>query len=219
VLTINNENIDVIVPALKTLYTLYNWGVEESGGRDPLIPKGLVDAGYGETRLRYWAMLMRNWTKAEPLSRLITFSIKYHQEKGDIWFYEDGRPIKENFTGDQRQINIVIEQIMSDIENGLRFKIEKYFLNYYLLSKHVLGEENAGQDWSEFIEYGTTDKRVIDLQNIGFSRGASRYLISEYGNFLTFSDTGELLNVKDSELINAIDKKNEHYEEVLEIFG
>ncbi len=219
VLTINNENIDVIVHALETLYEMYNWGVEESGGRDPLIPKGLVGVGHGMSRLRYWAMLIRNWTKAEPISRLITFSLKYHQEKGDIWFYEDGRPINEKFTGDQKQINIIIEQIMSDIENGLRFKIEKYFLNYYLLSRYVLGEENAGQDWSEFIEYGTTDKRVIELQNIGFSRGASRYLISEHSDLLTFSDTGELLDVKETELLKVIDKKNEHYEEVLEIFG
>lgn len=219
VLNITNENIDIIVHALETLYTMYNWEVEESGGRDPLIPKGLVEAGYGKTRLRYWAMLMKNWTKAEPLSRLITFSIKYYQDKGDIWFYEDGRPVNEKFTGDQKQINIIIEQIMSDIENGLRFKIEKYFLNYYLISKNILGEENAGQDWSEFIEYGTTDKRVIELQNIGFSRGASRHLINEHGNLLSFNDTGELLDVKESDLLNSIDKKNEHYEEVLEIFG
>lgn len=219
VLNISNDNIEVIVHALETLYTMYNWEVEESGGRDPLIPKGLVEVGYGKSRLRYWAMLMKNWTKAEPLSRLITFSIKYHQDKGDIWFYEDGRPRNEKFTGDQKQINIIIEQIMSDIENGLRFKIEKYFLNYYLISKNVLGEEHAGQDWSEFIEYGTTDKRVIELQNIGFSRGASRYLIGGHGDLLSFSDGGELLDVKEADLLSAFDKKSEHYEEVLEIFG
>ncbi|MCC7004740.1 DEAD/DEAH box helicase [Candidatus Nomurabacteria bacterium] len=218
VLNISNDNIEIIVHALETLYTMYNWEVEESGGRDPLIPKGLVNVGHGKSRLRYWAMLMKNWTKAEPLSRLITFSINYHQERGDIWFHEDGIPKNERFTGDQKQINIIIEQIMSDIENGLRFKIEKYFLNYYLISKYVLGEENAGQDWSEFIEYGTTDKRVIEMQNLGFSRGASRYLISEHGNFLSFSENEELLDVSEGELINAFDTKNEHYEEVKEIF-
>lgn len=218
VLNISNDNIDVIVYALETLYTMYNWEVEESGGRDPLIPKGLVNVGHGKSRLRYWAMLMKNWTKAEPLSRLITFSINYHQDKGDIWFYEDGRPKNERFTGDQKQINIIIEQIMSDIENGLRFKIQKYFLNYYLISRHVIGAENAGQDWSEFIEYGTTDKRIIELQNLGFSRGTSRYLINEYGNLLSFSEAGELLGVKESELLDAFDKKSEHYEEVKEIF-
>jgi len=217
ILNISNDNIEVIVHALETLYTLYNWEAEESGGRDPLIPKGLVEAGYGKSRLRYWAMLMKNWTKAEPLSRLITFSIKYHQDKGDIWFYEDGIPRNESFTGDQKQVNIIIEQIMSDIENGLRFKIEKYFLNYYLISKNVMGEERAGQDWSEYIEYGTTDKRVIELQNIGFSRGASRYLINTHGDLISFSDAGELVNIEENELFNVLDKKNEHYEEILEI--
>lgn len=201
------------------MYQLYNWEVEESTGRDPLIPPGLVKAGYGASRLRYWAMLLRNWIKAEPLSRLISFSINFHNEKGDIWFYEDGAPKKEKFVGNQKQINIIIEQIMSDIENGLRFKIEKYFLNHYLLSKHILGKDQAGINWSEYIEYGTTDRRIIELQNVGFSRGAARYLLKEYGNIMIFGENAELLDIDEEKLRISLDKKHEYYEEVSSILG
>ena len=218
VLEINVEDNDQITSALEILYDLYGWGAEESSGRDALIPQGLVNAGYGKSRLKYWAMLLRNWTKSEPLNRLISFSIKYHFDTGVIWFHEDGIPIKENFIGNPKQINIIIEQIMSDIEDGLRFKIEKYLRNYYLLLKHVLGEENAGLDWSEFIEYGTTDQRVIDLQRLGVSRGASKYLLGEYSAFFTFNEYGQLVEIRESELLGQLDKDSEYYEEINEIF-
>lgn len=218
VLNVSNDNNALIVSALEILYDLYNWEVEESSGRDPLIPPGLIKVGYGKSKLNYWAMLLRNWTKSEPLSRLIGFSITYYTDKGEIWFQEEGVPKNEKFTGSQKQINIIIEEMMKDIENGLRFKIEKYFLNYYLLSKYVLGEEKAGQDWSEFIEYGTTDKKIIELQNVGFSRGTSRHLLDKYFNYLSFNNENQLIEVRDKELIKAFDKKDEHYEEVIEIF-
>jgi hypothetical protein len=218
-LNISTEHNEVIIHALGVLCDLYDWEKEESNGRDPLIPGGLVRSGYGKTRLKYWAMLLRNWTRSEPLSRLINFSINYHTEKGDIWFYEEGRPKNERFMGDQRQINVIIEQIMSDIENGLRFKIEKYFLNYYLLCKYILGEENAGDDWSEFIEYGTTNKRVIEMQNLGFSRGASNYILNHHSDLLSFDDDGHLLEFKEKELLDVFDRKDEHYEEIVEIIG
>lgn len=218
VLNINVENNEIIVRALETLYDLYNWEIEESKTKNPLIPPGLIKFGHGKSRLKYWAMLLRNWTKSEPLSRLIGFSITYYTDRGEIWFQENGKPKSEKFVANQKQINIIIEEMMNDIENGLRFKIEKYFLNYYLLSKYVLGEEKAGQDWSEFIEYGTTDKGVIELQNIGFSRMTAKYLLDKHGELFLFSDENQLMEVKENDLLECFDEKDEHYEEVKEIF-
>jgi replicative superfamily II helicase len=219
IFNIDNNNTDTIVQSLEVLYKLYNWDIEESSGREPLIPSGLVKKGYGSSRLRYWAMLMRNWTRAEPLNRLISFSLNYHNENGYIWIIINGQPKKEKFIGDQRQINIIIEKIMDDIENGLRFKIEKYFLNYYLISKHVLGSDVFIQDWSEFIEYGTTDRKIIELQNIGFSRGASRCIINDYFDFVVFDENDELVNIDEDKLLKNFDKKNEHYEEIIDMLS
>lgn len=217
VLNINTDDNDVIVKALEVLYTLYNWEIEESNGRDYLIPSALIKAGYGRSRLRYWAMLLRNWTKSEPLSRLISFSINHHADKGYIWYLEKGIPTKEEFIGDQKQINIIIEQIMNDIENGLRFKIEKYFRNYYLLLKYVLGEDLAGHDWSEYIEYGTIDNRVIELQRLGFSRGASKYLLDHHMNTFSFNEIGQLLKINEKVLLSDFNKENEYYEDIVQI--
>lgn len=216
-LNLYTDDNDTLLHALETLYNLYGWEKEESQGRDPLIPSGLIKLGLGKTRLKYWSMLLKNWTRAEPLSRLITFSIKYHSDRGVIWFREEGLWISEKFTGNQKQINIIIEQIMNDIEQGLRFTIEKYFLNYYLLSKHVL-DESAGPNWAEFIEYGTLNKKSIELQNIGFSRGASSYLLKHHIDCLSFSESEQLADIDEKKLLNEYDKKEDHYPELLEIF-
>lgn len=212
---VNEVTDEIAYTALEVLYDLYNWEVEESGGRDPLIPPALIKANYGKSKLKYWAMLLKSWTKSEPLSRLIRSSIAYHSQKGEIWYREGGVWENERFVGNAKQINIIIEQILSDIENGLRYKIEKYFLNYYLLARHVLGSEKAGPDWSEFIEYGTTDKKNIELQNIGFSRMAAKYLLEKHRDTLIFQEN-ELIEIKKEELMAELDKKSESYEEIIE---
>lgn len=217
-LNLYTEDQNILLHALETLYDLYGWDKEESQGRDPLIPKGLVENDFGKSRLKYWGMLLKNWTRSEPLNRLITFSIKYHSDRGVIWFREEGRMTSEKFTASQKQINIIIEQIMSDIEQGLRFTIEKYFLNYYLLSRHVLGEK-AGPNWAEFIEYGTLHKKSIELQNVGFSRGTVSYLLKNHADCFSFTELEELTNINENKLLTEYDKKEEHYSEVVEILG
>lgn len=215
-LNLYTEDQNVLLHALETLYDLYSWDKEESHGRDPLIPKGLVKNDFGKARLKYWCMLLKNWTRAEPLSRLITFSIKYHSDRGVIWFREEGLWTSEKFTASQKQINIIIEQIMNDIEQGLRFTIEKYFLNYYLLSEHILGEK-AGPNWAEFIEYGTLNRKSIELQNVGFSRGASSYLLKNHSDCFTFNEHEQLASINEQKLFIEYDKKEEHYSELVEV--
>ena len=105
---------------------------------------------------------------------------------------------------------------MSDIENGLRFKISKYFLNYYLISNHLFGEENAGADWSKFIEYGTTDKKMIELQNLGLSRTSSTYLIKKHADLFIFDEEDKLIKISSEILRKKLHKENEYYEEIIE---
>ena len=202
---------------LERIYDLYNWEEEESIGRDPLIPQAMASKGYGKLRLKYWAMLMKHWINSEPLNRLILYSAYFYRERGTIWFREDGRMINESFTGNAKQINIIIEQILNDIENGLRFRIEKYMLNYYLLCKFQLGEQNAGQNWAELIEYGTANRRAIELQNAGFSRSTAVYLLDNNLDCLVFDQTVSLVDINEEKLLANISADNEHYDEIKEI--
>lgn len=210
-----NEDTNFI-SVLERMYELYNWEKEESGGRNPLIPKALITAGYGKSRLGYWGMLMKHWINSEPFSQLVVYTNFYYKNKGVIWFIEDGKPVSENYSGNPKQINIIIEQLMADIENGLRFRIEKYLLNYYLLCRFQL-PELPGQNWAEQVEYGTSNKQSIELQDVGFSRSAASFLLKEYKKFLVFDADSSLISIDEENLLAKISADSDHYEEIKEI--
>ena len=105
--------------------------------------------------------------------------------------------------------------LLFDIDNILRFKLEKYFNNYFLLLKEKLGKENAGANWAEFLEYGTTDRKIIELQNIGFPRHLAKFILDNHSNCLTFEDD-ILLNFDHEKLEDEINKQTPEYEEIKE---
>lgn len=212
----SKANMDSL-PLLTKLYELYEWDTEETKGRNPLIPPGLVKAGWGESRLSYWAMLMDHWIKSEPLNRIIGYSLHYHQERGYIWFSEGGRPIKETFVRSARHTNIVIEQVMSDIENGLRYRIVRYLQNYYDLSKQKLAGEDLGPNWAELVEYGTLDKRSVSLQNTGFSRTAAEHLLATHLECLTFDAQSGLERIDIELLITRMSSDHDLTAEILDV--
>ncbi len=206
-----------LLPLLEKLYDLYQWGVEETHGSSPLIPAALVASGYGKSRLKYWAMLMDHWIKAEPLNRLIVFSIFFHERQGYIWFRENGRPKREDFVRDARHINIVIEQLMNDIENGLRYKIVRYLQNYYDISRHVLGPESNVVNLAELVEYGTLDPRCKSLQNLGFTRTGAEYLLANHHDLFVFDRNDELLGVSSDRLLAEVGTDQDVFQEILEL--
>lgn len=213
-----NKETDV-ESVLGIIYDLYSWESEESSGNSPLIPKAMIkNHNIGKARLSYWAMLMKHWMNGEPLNVLISNSIRYHAGRGYIWLREEGGLlVKEDFIASQKQVNAIIEQVMSDIENGIRFRIEKYLLNYYLLCRFQFGDLAGGTNWSEMIEYGTSDKKCIELQNIGFTRAAATFLIEKQIEFISFSHEGELLDIDRNKLDLAIANDNEFKQEILEV--
>ncbi|QXC46897.1 DEAD/DEAH box helicase [Rhodococcus qingshengii] len=198
---------EVYEEMLVRLGYLYNWIEEESPGRDSLVPP--TQPGYG-LRLRYWAHLMRTWVRGDPLSMVISNAIAYHVQNGSITYedYSTGsrQLVTEPFnSASVMHINIVIERTMRDLEGGLRFKITGYLENYYDLSFAALGQERAGLNVAALVEYGSPDPRVIELQQVGFSRSAALKLVNDYAECLIFSDNDELESIDDETLLRRDD--------------
>ena len=61
---------------MEKMYDYYNWGEEESKGRNPMVKQ--------RTRLQYFAVLMYSWMKSTPLNRMIINIINYYKKKGEI---------------------------------------------------------------------------------------------------------------------------------------
>ena len=118
----------------------------------------------------------------------------------------------------RRHINVVINNLISDIDNILRFKIKNYFSNYYLIVAEKVGKDIAGPNWSEYLEYGTTDEITIELQYLGLPRHLSLLIKEEYKDYLIFEDD-ILVDINSKEIINNMDieKFKDELEELKEI--
>lgn len=194
---------------LEKLYDYYNWGVEESKGRRPLVKN--------RKKLVYLSHLMYDWISSMPLKNIITATIKHYSQKKCIYLYNR----MEKFDKSNRyQVNEIINRIIGDIDTDLRFKIKNYMTNYYLLMCEKYGEEEAGEDWSEYLEYGTTNRKNIELQNIGIPIYIAKIILEEYSQFVVFEDE-TLIELKTKELLANFNKekyKNEYFE-LEEIIG
>ncbi len=194
-----------VLQALETLCDFYSWDKEEVGGRNPMYRS--------RESLKYYAVLMSNWMDSTPLSRMISTAIDYYTKNGHIW---DVDQLIDFNPKDKYQINLVINEIISNIDNILRFKLKNYFGNYYELLAEKLGEESAGKNWAEYLEYGTTDSRIIELQNIGIPRHLASYLLKNYHQYFKFYQ-GALVEVEKDNLLKVMDQGAVEFKELLEV--
>ncbi len=200
---------DIILKYLTLLSNYYNWKEEESGGINPMYP--------ASEKLKYYAVLMDSWMKSKPLKMIITSSIKYYKNKGYIW--NNNSREKEIFNSkSQKHINMVVNEVITSIDNLLRFKLKNYFENYHNILKEKLGVENAGANWADYLEYGTTNFKVIELQNIGIPRHIAQYLLEHHEDCLVFDSNNNLTEVNHILMNETFDKSTHEYKEFKDIF-
>lgn len=140
--------------------------------------------------------------------------ISYYKRKGQIWD-KNKNEILIFDAQNKYQINLIINELISDIDNILRYKIKNYFQNYYLLVCEKAGKKIAGENWAEYVEYGTTDRIIIELQNIGIPRHLSTIIKRDFLDYLTFED-GALVDIDIGNLMKYIDC-DKYKEEVKEL--
>jgi len=199
---------DVILKYLILLSNYYNWGKEESGGTNPMYKPS--------EKLKYYAVLMDSWMKSKPLKMIISNSIKYYIKKSYIW----NNTSRENEIFNPKSknhINMVVNEVITSIDNLLRFKLKNYFENYNNILKEKLGVENAGANWADYLEYGTTDFKVIELQNIGIPRHLAQYILEYHEDCLVF-DNNNLTEVNHILMNETFDKSTHEYKEFKDIF-
>ena len=204
-----STNREGCLEVLAILYEQYKWSETESGGKNPMIRH--------KNQLKYYAILMESWINTRPLKVLIQRTIDYFYNNGDernIYIRQDGKlnPIEFN-KENEFHINKLINDVVSDIENILRFKIKNYVSNYQALLKNK--EENLSvnvADWESYIEYGTTNNEIIEIQNLGFSRNIAIFLLDKYLNAFKKNDMGIIYDVDEYYLKNNIDRDKYKFE-------
>lgn len=170
--------------ALTYLHKLYKWDDEPLGN---------------ENSLKYFALLMNKWINNISLKQIISESISYyHTHKQKI-------PISRgNFVdfdkNNKTHINILIGKIIEEIEVVLRFQLEKYFNHYHMMIKDILKGNNSGENWAILLEYGTQNRSIIALQNLGLSRHSAQKIFNECREILKIED-GQLKDLDKSKIL------------------
>ena len=187
---------------LNVFYDLYEWENTETNLKS-------------KKSLKYYAFLMNQWINGTSLNQIINQSISYNDENSET-FYINHKPIGKFDKNNKEHVNEIINNIIEDIEKILRYNFEKYFNHYYLILTDIFGEENAGPNWAQFLEYGTQNRLIIALQNLGFSRHSSNYIFKNHMNCL-FIENGKLKKINRSKLLSNIDKNSIEYDEIKSI--
>lgn len=195
-------NYNTCLEVLENFYKLYSWDKAETKLKK-------------NNSLKYYAVLMNQWINGFTLNQIISQAIN--------WNYENGNMIKISYTEfetfdkrNKKHINIIIENIIDDLEYVLRFLLEKYFNHYYQILVKILGEENAGENWATLLEYGTQNRIIIALQNIGLSRNTAINIYQNHRDVLTITD-GKLSAVNKIRLLSVYKKETLEYEEIRKV--
>ena len=187
---------------LNILYEQYNWIESESQGRGAMIKS--------RKQLKYYAVIMEAWIHAKPLKVIIKTSIDYYHNNGNvrnIYIKENGNLNSVKFDkNNDFHINTLINQVVSDIENVIRYKIKSYVSNYQSLLSSKSNNKVELTDWESYIEYGTTDKTTIEIQNLGFSRNLAIFLKENYASVLITDEVNSITDIDQDKLREIINK-------------
>ncbi|MCC0630613.1 MULTISPECIES: DEAD/DEAH box helicase [unclassified Clostridioides] len=168
----SNINYKNCYETLMLMHDKYRWDIKEKRLKN-------------KKTLAYIATLMNLWMNGMPLNIIINSSIE-HKSKNNSNIEIDHNHYKRFNKDDIKHINILINSIITDLEDILRYDLEKYFNHYYSILIDKYGIDLCGSNWSLYLEFGTRDPKNIILQNAGFSRYASSLLIKDYNKYLMF---------------------------------
>lgn len=172
-----------------------------------------------EKSYNYYAHLIYSWIEGTTIAHVIKSTIK-KIEQGEVTFlldefYVDKHRHYRSYIGDERQINLIINDILEKIENDIKHLCKTYFSNYIYLNIQNGTMCSEMEKLSDFLEFGTRNYKTIELQKFGFSRELSIYIQKKHSDCLSFS-AGDLDNIDFDKLFKDFDQNNVLYEELKE---
>ena len=172
---------------LKLLYDKYNWCNEEDKRE---LGK--------ESKLEYYSVLMTSWITSLPLNLIIKKTIDY-MTKSKFNILINHNPENSQIFNPENTIHInqVINDLLKDIETILRFKVKNHIINYLKLTNQEDG------DWQNYLEFGTNNKLVIELQKIGFDRQSALEIKNVYPHIFTLNSDEEIVEYNQDKMVTA----------------
>jgi len=167
-------NFDEVVAFLIELRETFLWDDYEKR----MMEKEGIDNR--DSLLRWYATILLRWIRGFGLKQIIESSLTYKANHPGTGVFSGRQFIAEYYDkNNKHHRNYVIAETMWVIENIILYNISSYFRKYSLEYKEYHNVDHFDNDWYEYVEYGTTNKVTIFLQQLGFSREASTYIMQQ----------------------------------------
>lgn len=176
-----------LVEFLAKLRTVFKWEVYER------YTIGKLGKTEKNSVLKWYAVILRRWINGYGLSSIIDSALEYKKKHKYSGVWVGKVKMADVYNEDSREHkNYVIADTLGVIENVILFSISNYFRKFSLEYKRVHNVENFDNDWYEYVEYGTTNPLTIFLQQSGFSRETSSYIMRHRSKYIVETDGGEI---------------------------
>ncbi|ANZ13312.1 DEAD/DEAH box helicase [Vibrio alginolyticus] len=148
--------------------------------------------------------IVYGWLLGNSLKKIIKDSIDYSTTVQDMETFEYVTFEPTNY----RHVNYKIMDTIGCIENETIYKLEMYCSHYYQIYKNIHGEDKAGINIAPFLECGTTDPKVISIQDFGFSRIASLEIRKRFIKYISLDDNNRVRSVNFVGLMREVDENS-----------
>ena len=177
-------NADELWDFLVRIAQIFKWSTYESG------TLGYKKGGQ-YVKLGWYRVVLSQWVSGYGLNMIMKEAIRHKKNnpKDAMWDeinreYYDYKDCKEHN-------NIIIADVLDVIESIILFKLSNYFLKVSNAYKEIRQVHDVPNDWYEFVEYGSTNKKSIMIQKLGFSREAALYILAHESDYVVVMN-GEL---------------------------
>ncbi len=165
---------------LNRLKVVFDWDIYEAD-----------DLGRGNSILHF-SFIVSDWMEGKGLNQIIKGSIRNIAKSGNFWNRREHR--FENYNPhDKMQMNLIIADTLYELENVVRFKISNYFREFTEKTKELYPTAPQPNDWYEYVEYGTKDPLIIELEKIGYTRETASYIKASKERLLIIGAKNDLI--------------------------
>ncbi|ECE8797728.1 DEAD/DEAH box helicase [Salmonella enterica subsp. enterica serovar Vinohrady] len=193
-----NPTNDEIKEKLALIFNIYQID-KYSKGLDRLNSKSIS----------YYAVILSKWMHGNTLSEIIADTIIYYiSNKKNIYL---SNKVQELF--DQNNpihITKLVNDTIKDIELKVGYQLQNYISHYCQLLSLTF-ENNPGANWSQFIEFGSNDPIIWQLQFMGFSRHCAIFLKKNFPKYLKYDQDNNKLYILNKAEIKSKVKQNKLY--------
>lgn len=135
-------------------------------------------------KLSWYRVVLSQWVSGYGLNMIMKEAIRHKKNNPVDAMWDEINRTYYDYKDCKEHNNIIIADVLDVIESVVLFRLSNYFLKVSNAYKEIKNVDSVPNDWYEFVEYGSTNKKSIMIQKLGFSREATIYILSHEAEYV-----------------------------------